>query len=84
MSQLENGAFMIMAELDHKPIKASSKISAFDLDHTLIRPKSGCKFPKNWEDWELLHGVKDKLNKFYEDKYKIVIFTNCFQLQIFR
>jgi len=72
----KNGAFIIKAELAGKPIKASSLIAAFDLDYTLIKPKSGRKFPKDYEDWILLDDVKKKLNKLYDSGYKIVIFTN--------
>jgi bifunctional polynucleotide phosphatase/kinase len=72
----KEGSFMILAELENKPIVSRSLIAAFDLDHTLIKPKSGNKFPKNYDDWILLSGVKEKLNKLYEDNYKLVVFTN--------
>jgi len=54
----------------------STKIAAFDLDYTLIRPKSGNKFPKDHNDWILMDGVAEKLNALKEDGYKIVICTN--------
>jgi len=72
----KNGAFIIKADLKHKPIKASSLIAAFDLDYTLIKPKSGNKFPKDYDDWVILEDVKKKLTEFYESNYKIVVFTN--------
>lgn len=72
----ENGSFIINTNVSNKPLKSSSLIAAFDLDHTLIKPKSGNKFPKNTEDWVLLDSVKKKLNELYDEGYKIVIFTN--------
>lgn len=57
--------------------KNSSLIAAFDMDQTLIKTKSGLRFPKDWDDWELLFGnTKSKLKEKYENNYKIVIFTN--------
>ena len=54
-----------------------SKIAAFDLDYTLIKPKSGKKFPIDKNDWEWLYSnIPDKLKEYYENKYTIVIFTN--------
>ncbi len=72
----KNGAFIIKAELEHRPIKPGSCIAAFDLDYTLIKPKSGNKFPKDYDDWVILDGVKKKLNELYDSDYKIVVFTN--------
>ena len=72
----KTGAFMVKAEVDDKPIEGRAKIAAFDLDHTLIKPKSGRKFPKDYDDWVLLDGVKKKLTDLYEDDFKIVVFTN--------
>ena len=38
------------------------KIAGFDMDHTLLKPKSGAKFPKNRGDWQYWHDqVKPKL-----------------------
>jgi bifunctional polynucleotide phosphatase/kinase len=72
----KNGAFIIKAELEDRPIKGGSLIAAFDLDHTLIKPKSGNKFPRDYDDWVLLEGVKKKLNELYDSGYKLVVFTN--------
>ena len=33
----------------------------FDLDHTLIHPKSGDTFPRDKDDWEFMPGVLDRL-----------------------
>ncbi|XP_043494941.1 uncharacterized protein F21D5.5 isoform X2 [Polistes fuscatus] len=52
-------------------------IAAYDMDGTLIKTKSGLVFPKDVHDWQLIHPtVPKKLKQFYEDGYKIVIFTN--------
>ena len=54
------------------------KIAAFDLDYTLIKPKSKYKFPRDANDWKLLYGDKTKeyLTKLVNNEYSIVIFTN--------
>lgn len=55
----------------------SSLIAAFDLDGTLIKTKSGSRFPRDNDDWELLFSnVKSKLKEKYDENYKLVIFTN--------
>eukprot|EP00567_Pseudictyota_dubia_P014558 CAMPEP_0197449498 /NCGR_PEP_ID=MMETSP1175-20131217/21799_1 /TAXON_ID=1003142 /ORGANISM="Triceratium dubium, Strain CCMP147" /LENGTH=410 /DNA_ID=CAMNT_0042981649 /DNA_START=99 /DNA_END=1331 /DNA_ORIENTATION=+ len=56
-----------------------NKIAGFDLDHTLIKPKSGAKFPKNRSDWEYMgpaNVIKMKLCKLHDEGYSIVAFTN--------
>lgn len=55
-----------------------NKIAGFDMDHTLIKPKSGAKFPKNRSDWEYMHStkIKKKLCQLQEDGHSIVLFTN--------
>lgn len=72
----KKGAFIIKADLEDKPIRGKQLIAAFDLDYTLIKPKSGNKFPKNSDDWILLEGIKKKLGELYKSEYKIVIFSN--------
>ncbi len=53
------------------------KIAAFDLDWTIIKPKSGNKFPKNIDDWCFLNDkVVPTIQKLSADGYLIVIFTN--------
>jgi DNA 3'-phosphatase len=55
----------------------STKIAAFDMDHTLVYPKSGAKFAKNRNDWAWWHpSVVPKLQALHKDNYKVVIFTN--------
>lgn len=52
------------------------KIAGFDLDYTLIKPKSGKKFPIDHSDWVWLYPeVKEKLINISKD-YQIVIFSN--------
>ena len=42
----------------------SSKIAAFDLDNTLIKTKSGNKFPQSYKDWQVWDdSVIPKLHK---------------------
>lgn len=55
-----------------------AKIAAFDMDHTLIYPKSGAKFAKNRNDWAWLYpDVPKKLKELHDKEgYKVVIFTN--------
>ena len=55
----------------------SSNIAGFDLDHTLIKPKSGKTHPKDKDDIELCFpNIKEKLLEFHEKGYSIVIFSN--------
>ena len=61
---------------ESKTLNIKNKIAGFDLDHTLIRPKSKCKFPKNIDDWKFYyHSFPNKLREI-SDEYTIVIFTN--------
>jgi bifunctional polynucleotide phosphatase/kinase len=63
--------------LDSDQITPSAKIASFDLDGTLITPKSGKAFPVDRYDWTWWDSsVPLLLVKLYEDGYKIVIFTN--------
>lgn len=55
----------------------SAKVASFDMDDTLIRVKSGAKFPKNADDWLFWDDkVPEKLRELSKDGYKLVIFTN--------
>uniref|UniRef100_A0A7S0DTA9 Uncharacterized protein n=1 Tax=Amorphochlora amoebiformis TaxID=1561963 RepID=A0A7S0DTA9_9EUKA len=63
--------------LDSNKIQPSEKVVAFDMDGTLIEPKSGSKFARNRTDWRwLFDNVPTKLKGLYNAGYKIVIFTN--------
>jgi bifunctional polynucleotide phosphatase/kinase len=48
------------------------------MDYTIIKTKSGKKFPQNKDDWELLFGeiTKSKLVQLDKQGFSIVIFTN--------
>lgn len=63
--------------LYYKIHNLSTNIAAFDLDYTLIKPKSGNKFPKNKDDWMFINDkIKLYLNTLNTNNYSIVIFTN--------
>lgn len=57
-------------------IDSICKIASFDLDHTVIRPKSGKTFPTNKDDWKFYDNVISKLNQLYSIGYKLIIFSN--------
>lgn len=55
---------------------STCKVAGFDLDGTLITPKSKRKFPRDKDDWKLAFpNIKDILAKI-ATKYRICIFTN--------
>ena len=57
--------------------KIRSKMASFDFDWTLVNPREGKTFPTNVDDWEWLYpSIPEKIKKYYEDDYMIVIFTN--------
>jgi bifunctional polynucleotide phosphatase/kinase len=56
--------------------KQNSKILAFDLDHTLIKPKRTV-FPRDIDDWVyVFENVKIKLKEYHNKGYNIVVFSN--------
>ncbi|CAJ0572136.1 unnamed protein product, partial [Mesorhabditis spiculigera] len=59
-------------------LEARAKVAAFDMDGTIITPKSGKVFPKDAGDWRLLFDeVAPKLKSLHEGgEYKIVFFSN--------
>lgn len=59
-------------------------LAGFDLDHTIILPKSGNVFPKDNDDWKLWKPiVKTKLRELNKNKENlIVIFSNQKGLKI--
>lgn len=58
-------------------LNARSKVAAFDLDDTLIKPNNGKKFSVSDKDWELFHkNVPNKIKSYYKDDYSIVIVSN--------
>ena len=55
----------------------SEKIAAFDMDSTLIEPKSGKTFAQGRNDWRWLFPcVPKKLAELHKDGYKVVIISN--------
>jgi bifunctional polynucleotide phosphatase/kinase len=59
-----------------------NKIAAFDLDYTLIKTKSGKKFPKNKNDWILWNNrVLEKLKELVSNGFQIIVFTNQSKLK---
>ena len=66
-----------MKSLIYKFNKPNKLVAAFDLDGTLIKTKSGNKFPKNSTDYQYaFDNIQEKINELLLQKYKIVIFTN--------
>ena len=55
----------------------ANKIAAFDLDGTLITPKSNATFSKDINDWKLKDGkLKKKIETLVKQGYNFVIFSN--------
>ena len=53
------------------------KLAAFDLDHTLIKPKGSRVHPKSIDDYELVFkNLEEKMIDLNKKKYNIVIFSN--------
>ncbi|KAJ8925476.1 hypothetical protein NQ315_009310 [Exocentrus adspersus] len=56
---------------------ARSKIAAFDIDGTIIKTKSGARFPRDENDWQLnFHDIPHVLKKLNDEGFKTVFFTN--------
>ncbi|XP_018496214.1 uncharacterized protein F21D5.5 [Galendromus occidentalis] len=56
----------------------SPKCACFDMDGTIIKNRSGKKFPENYRDWMILYSGKipEKLHELHRNGYRIVIFSN--------
>jgi bifunctional polynucleotide phosphatase/kinase len=53
------------------------KMAAFDYDWTLVNPKDGKTLPSSIDDWLWLYPtIPEKLKRYYEDGFMIVVFTN--------
>lgn len=80
--QWTTGDYIKGIYLDQKEqnkIEPKTKICAFDLDHTLIKPKNNKRFGDNNDptDWEFYDKtVPNKLIKYIQDGYAIIIVTN--------
>ncbi len=67
----------IIYYLPAKSGQNEKKVAFFDLDHTLIKPKSGRKFPKDEDDYVLLFpNVMERLNEYISKDYMICIVSN--------
>ena len=69
----------LMGKFKYSDFEANSdnKIACFDLDGTLIKCKSGKKFPIDENDWVFFsNNVINELRYHYTNKYSIVIVTN--------
>lgn len=54
-----------------------SKVAFFDLDYTLIKPKSGRKFPKDKDDYIFMYdNLIEVLNGYINNDYHIFIISN--------
>ena len=54
-----------------------NKVAFFDLDYTLIKPKSGRKFPKDKDDYIFMfENVIEVLNNYINNDYHIFIISN--------
>ncbi|XP_045477062.1 uncharacterized protein F21D5.5 [Harmonia axyridis] len=57
--------------------QSQPRIASFDIDGTIIKTKSGLRFPKDKDDWEFnIQLVPKTLKDLYEKQYKLVFFTN--------
>lgn len=60
-----------------KKFKFLNKLAGFDLDGTIIKPKSGAKFPKDHTDWTFLYdNTISKIKKLTKEGFCILIITN--------
>lgn len=61
----------------HKNFILKEKIAAFDLDNTLVTPRSNNKFPVSCADWILFSdNIPKKLKSLTKEGYCIVIISN--------
>lgn len=63
--------------LDGSDALHSVKVAGFDIDWTIVKTKSGRKFPTGSSDWQFLFDeVPLKLRELHESGTKVVFFTN--------
>jgi len=66
-----------MIYLNFKTKFNRNKLACFDFDYTLIKTKSGKKFPIDKNDWVWLYdNIPNKIKELYNDNYNIIIFSN--------
>lgn len=74
------GAFVWKKPIEHTCLHGvnldpppSSKVAAWDLDGTLIKTRSGSRFPRDKNDWMWWRAsVKKKVTDLYEEGYVVV------------
>lgn len=72
--EIDGGKLMVFCT---EGVQSKSKIAAFDMDGTIITPKSGKVFPTDFNDWKiLLSQIPAKLKQLIQDDYKVVFMTN--------
>jgi DNA 3'-phosphatase len=52
------------------------KVLFLDMDHNLIQPKDGKRFPDDPTDWEFILPTKEKVLELHEQGYKVVVVSN--------
>ncbi|KAJ9119115.1 hypothetical protein QFC22_003606 [Naganishia vaughanmartiniae] len=58
-------------------VSTKVKVAMYDLDGTLIQPKSGARFPKDATDWKWWDAtVKAKLAQVQKEQFHLVIISN--------
>jgi bifunctional polynucleotide phosphatase/kinase len=61
----------------HRFSTPGKRVAAFDLDHTLIKPRGKRKFAQSKEDAEYVFpNIPQKLQELRDQGYKLVVFTN--------
>lgn len=68
---------LIIGNIIAHPFIFKKKLACFDLDGTLIKTKSGKKFPKDENDWIFFsNNVQSKIKELHKNNYSIIIITN--------
>lgn len=63
--------------LHRVPTAGTIKVAGFDMDDTLVYPKSGAVFAKSKSDWQWVSPqVVPKLRELHTEGYTIVVFSN--------
>ena len=77
MNWIQNSSYIIGKYIVNNNHKDNNKIAGFDLDNTLIKTKSGNKFPKNKDDWMFLYpNTVTEIKKLHDEGFHIIIITN--------
>lgn len=72
-----DGTKLVVGHYKSSKLLFDQPIAGFDLDDTIIKTKSGKKFPVDNDDWVLLYPeVKSVLKQLIKDNYYIVIISN--------